>query len=146
MAFDWSWLLVVLGAMLVLVEVSLGGFAGFDLVLIGSSFVIGGIVGLVTHHAATGYITACVLGVGYMVVGRRLVQSRFKVSHGHRSNIDAVHGQQGLVQQRIAAHEAGLIKVGDEVWRALPVAGAGPFEPGSLVTVADVDGVTLHVR
>ncbi len=33
MSIDWSWLLVVLGAVMVLIEVALGGFAGFDLVL-----------------------------------------------------------------------------------------------------------------
>ena len=35
MSIDWNWALVVVGALLVLIEVALGGFAGFDLVLIG---------------------------------------------------------------------------------------------------------------
>ena len=35
----WNWLLILSGAALILIEVAAGGFAGFDLVLIGSAFV-----------------------------------------------------------------------------------------------------------
>lgn len=146
MSIDWSWLLVFVGAVLVLVEVLLGGFAGFDLVLIGSAFILGGITGLITKSPGIAYITAAVLGLAYIAVGRRLVRERLAVSRGHATNIDAVLGREGIVQQRIGAHEPGLVKVGDEVWRALPVSGAGPFEAGALITVAGVDGVTLQVR
>jgi membrane protein implicated in regulation of membrane protease activity len=146
MSIDWSWLLVFAGAVLVLVEVLLGGFAGFDLVLIGSAFVLGGVVGLITKSPGLAYMTAALLGIAYIAVGRRLVRERLAVSHAHPSNVDAVLGQQGVVQQRVGAHEPGLVKIGSEVWRALPVQGSGPFEPGALITVAGVDGVTLQIR
>ena len=146
MAIDWSWLLVLAGAVLVLVEVVLGGFAGFDLVLIGSAFILGGIAGLLTGNPMVAYVSAAVLGVAYIVAGRRLVRERLAVSRSHMSNVDAVRGKQGLVQKRVGAHEPGLVKVDDEVWRALPSPGAGPFEEGALVTVDGVDGATLHVR
>jgi membrane protein implicated in regulation of membrane protease activity len=51
-----------------------------------------------------------------------------------------------LVTQKVAEHEPGQVKVRDEVWRAVPAGGTGPFEPGAVVTVAAVDGVTLQVR
>lgn len=146
MSIDWSWLLLLVGAVLVLVEVILGGFAGFDLVLIGSAFVLGGIVGLITNSPAMAYTTAAVLGIAYIAVGRRLLRQRIAVPRPHASNVDAVLGREGVVQQRVGTHEPGLVKVGDEVWRAVPVSGAGPFEPGALITVAGVDGVTLQVR
>ena len=146
MALDWTWLLVFAGAVLVLVEVAFGGFAGFDLVLIGSTFMLGGLVGLVTGSPVAAYATASVLCVVYIAVGRRLVRERFAVTRKQATNVDAVLGKQALVQQRVAAHEPGLVKVDDEVWRALPAPGAGPFESGALVTVASVDGVTLLVR
>ena len=146
MSFDWSWLLVLAGAVLILIEVALGGFAGFDMVLIGSAIAIGGVTGLVTGNPVAAYVTAAGLGVAYIAVGRRIVRNRLSVSHQHASNMDAVLGRQAVVQQRVAAHEAGLVKVDDEVWRALPSPGAGPFEAGALVTIASVDGVTLHVR
>ena len=144
---DWSWLLIVLGAVLVLLEVSFGGFAGFDLVLVGSAFLIGGVVGVLRHDPASGYLTASVLGVLYFAVGRRLMRARLHAGDNLRSNVDALSGRQAVVQQRVAVHEAGLVKVGDEVWRALPAAGAaGPYEVGAVVTVEGVDGVTLQVR
>lgn len=146
MSIDWSWVLVLAGAVLVLAEVLLGGFAGFDLVLIGSAFVLGGVAGLVTKSPGIAYTTAAVLGVVYIAVGRRMVRERLAVSRSHVSNVDAVLGREGVVQQRVGAHEPGLVKVDDEVWRALPVSGAGPFETGARITVASVDGVTLQVR
>lgn len=146
MHIDWSWVLVGVGAVMVLIEVSLGGFAGFDLVLIGSAFILGGTTGLVTGSPMVAYLTATGLGVVYIAVGRRLVRARLAVSHSHASNVDSVRGQEALVQKRVAAHEPGLVKVGGEVWRALPAPGAGPFDEGALVTVDGVDGVTLQVR
>ncbi len=52
LSVGWNWALIVAGALLILVEVALGGFAGFDLVLIGSAFLLGGGIGLVLHLLA----------------------------------------------------------------------------------------------
>jgi membrane protein implicated in regulation of membrane protease activity len=146
MAAGWNWGLVIVGALLVLVEVALGGFAGFDLVLIGSAFVIGGGVGLATGSAGVGLMVASVLCVGYIVIGRRWVRARLKPGETP-SNADALIGMQGVVTARVAPHAPGHVKVRDEVWRAVPAPGAsGPFEPGAVVTVDQVDGVTLQVR
>jgi membrane protein implicated in regulation of membrane protease activity len=146
MAAGWNWGLVIVGALLVLAEVALGGFAGFDLVLIGSAFVIGGGVGLATGSAGIGLMVASVLCVGYIVLGRRWVRTRLKPRETP-SNADALIGMQGVVTVRVATHEPGHVKVRDELWRAVPASGAsGPFEPGAVVTVDQVDGVTLQVR
>jgi len=145
MAVEWNWVLVVVGALLIFIEVALGGFAGFDLVLIGSSFVLGGGIGLMAGNAAVGMIVASVLCIAYIAVGRHWVR---KAIH-HKlvpSNTDALIGQQARVATRVAAHEPGQVRVQDEIWRAVPVTGAGPFEPGTVVTVQSVDGVTLQVR
>jgi membrane protein implicated in regulation of membrane protease activity len=144
--FDWSWALIVAGALLVLVEVAFGGFAGFDLVLIGSAFAIGGAIGLVTGRPALGLIVASALCVFYILAGRRMVRARMQTRHTP-SNIDAVVGKAGTVIQRVAPHAPGQVKVNDEVWRAEMAPDApGPLEPGAVVTVAGVNGVTLQVR
>ena len=146
MASGWNWLLVVVGALFILVEVAFGGFAGFDLVLIGSAFVVGGAVGLWTGNAVTGLIVAAVLCLAYIAVGRRWVRARLKHQHV-ASNADALLGERGIVMVRVAEHAPGQVKVRDEVWRAVPAPGAsGPFEQGVVVTVEGVDGVTLRVR
>jgi membrane protein implicated in regulation of membrane protease activity len=63
-----------------------------------------------------------------------------------QTNTDALIGREGVVTQRVAAHQAGQVKLGDEVWRAEPADGGGPFESGAHVTVAGIRGVTLQVR
>lgn len=146
MPLDWSWALILAGALFILVEVAFGGFAGFDLVLIGSAFVIGGAIGRLTGSPTVGFVVASVLCLLYIAVGRRWVRGRMKVRHT-ASNVDALLGRTGMVTLRVAAHEPGMVKVNDEVWRAVPASGAGgPFEAGTVVTVAGVDGVTLQVR
>jgi membrane protein implicated in regulation of membrane protease activity len=143
---SWSWGLLIAGALFILVEVAFGGFAGFDLVLIGSAFVVGGAVGLWTHNSTLGLILAAALCLAYIVAGRRWVRARLRhVSVA--SNTDALLGQRAMVMVRISEHEPGQVKVRDEVWRAVPAPGVGgPFEQGAVVTVEGVDGVTLRVR
>ena len=146
MGSGWNWLLLVTGAVFILVEVAFGGFAGFDLILIGSAFLLGGGVGLLTHSPVTGLLVASGLCVGYIAVGRRWVRARLK-NRTVPSNADALLGQRAMVTARVAEHAPGQVKVKDEVWRAIPAPGAsGPFEAGAVVTVEGVDGVTLSVR
>jgi membrane protein implicated in regulation of membrane protease activity len=146
MSDGWNWVLLVAGALLILVEVAFGGFAGFDLVLIGSAFVLGGGLGLLTHSPALGLAVASGLCVAYIALGRRWVRGRLASKHVP-SNADALLGQRAMVTVRIAEHAPGQVKVRDEVWRATPAPGvSGPFEVGAVVTVDGVDGVTLRVR
>ncbi len=142
----WNWTLIVAGLAMILVELALGGFAGFDLVLIGSAFLIGGGLGLLTHSVGVGLAAAAVLCVAYVAAGRRWVRQRMH-TRNVPTNTDALLGREGIVLQRIAPHAPGQVKVNDEVWRAALAAGAGEaIEPGQRVTVAGIDGVTLQVR
>jgi membrane protein implicated in regulation of membrane protease activity len=146
MTSGWNWVLVVGGALLILVEVAFGGFAGFDLVLIGSAFLLGGGLGLLLHNAVVGLTVSSALCLFYIAAGRRWVRARLASKHVP-SNADALLGMTGMVTVRVAEHAPGQIKVRDEVWRAVPAPGVrGPFETGAVVTVDGVDGVTLRVR
>jgi len=149
MSISWNWLLIISGAVLILLEVALGGFAGFDLVLIGSAFLVGGAVGLLFHGLYLGMIVAGILCALYIVVGRRWVRAHLdpKGGGGVRSNADALIGEKGLVLARIAPHQPGRVRVRQEEWRAVvDPAASGSMEEGSEVTVTGVDGVTLQVR
>jgi membrane protein implicated in regulation of membrane protease activity len=141
-----NWTLILGGGVMILVEVSLGGFAGFDLVLIGSAFVLGGAVGLIFGSANLGVLSGGALCALYILAGRRFVRHRLEVK-GVKSNTDAVIGAPGIVLARLAPHQPGRVKVRDEEWRAMLAPGvAGPIEAGAEITVAGVDGVTLQVR
>lgn len=146
MNLDWPSVLLLVGAGMILIEIALGGFAGFDLVLVGSTFVIAGALGLWLDDSRTALIVAGVLCIAYVAVGRRWVRQRIRPK-SVPSNADAVLGQVGIVTARIETHRPGRIKVLNEEWLASPAAGAtGPFEEGALVTVESVDGVSLKVR
>ena len=148
MATFWNWMLILGGAVLILVEVLLGGFAGFDLVLIGSAFLLGGALGLLFGNIYLGMIVAGLLCAVYILVGRRYVRQKLQPhAEGVRSNADAVIGERALVVARLAPHLAGRVRVKHEEWRAQLAPGApGPIEEGTEVTVSGVDGVTLLVR
>src|SRR2546427_9215519 len=138
-----NWVLIIGGALCVLAEVVMGGFAGFDLVLIGSAVAAGGFVGLIAGSPVVGFVAAAVLSLAYIALGRRWVQARLKIRHV-ATNADAVIGQRALVMQRIADHHPGQGTVKDELWRAAPAQDAtGPFEPGADETRQRAAGVTL---
>src|SRR5262245_56994894 len=99
MTVDWNWVLLLTGALMILVEVLLGGFAGFDLVLIGSTFVIGGAVGMFAYRTTVGLVVASVLCILYVALGRHWVRDRMR-SRKTPTNVDALVGQRGLVTQR----------------------------------------------
>ncbi len=146
MGVHWDWVLIVLGAVLILLEVAAGGFAGFDLVLIGSTFVLGGAFGLLMGSAQSGLIAAAVLCVLYLAAGRRWVRARLR-RPAVQTNMDALIGQRALVTQDLTAHQPGQVRVRDEVWRARPASDeTGPLAAGTEVLVEGVDGVTLLVR
>ncbi len=143
---SWNWMLIIAGALMILAEVALGGFAGFDLVLIGSTLLIGGGIGLWAGSATVGLTVAAVLCVAYVAIGRRFVRRRVQRPN-ISTNTDALLGREALVLQRIAPHQPGQVKVNDEVWRAALAHGTTQaVEAGAHVTVAAVDGVTLQVR
>jgi membrane protein implicated in regulation of membrane protease activity len=141
-----NWLLIIVGALCILTEVAMGGFAGFDLVLVGSAVALGGFIGLLVGNPVVGLVVAAALSLLYIALGRRWLRARLRHTTVE-SNADALVGQSALVVARVAEHHPGQVKVRDEVWRAATVPGvAGPFEAGAVVVVQEVDGVTLLVR
>jgi membrane protein implicated in regulation of membrane protease activity len=144
---NWvNWLLVIGGAVCVIVELVMGAFTGFDLALIGISLATGGGLGLVFGSEKVGLLSAGGLALVYFLFLRGWMRRKLTVKD-HASNVDAVVGRTGVVTARIAAHEPGQVKVGDEVWRAeLAHDDGAAHNPGERVTVESVEGVTLKVR
>ena len=141
-----NWLLVIGGIVCVIVELALGAMTGFDLALIGGSLAIGGGIGLLAMSEKIGLLAAGGLSLVYLAIFRSWLRATFTVKN-HPSNVDAIVGKTGLVTKRIALHEPGMVKVGDEIWRA-ELAGAEEVarDLGAAVKVESVEGVTLKVR
>jgi membrane protein implicated in regulation of membrane protease activity len=144
---NWvNWLLVIVGIICVIIELALGALTGFDLALVGGSLAVGGGIGLLSGSAKIGLLAAGGLALVYLALFRKWLKIKLTVKDQH-SNVDAVVGKTGVVTKRIAAREAGMVKVGAEIWRA-EVAGneEAARDAGAVVTVVAVEGVTLKVR
>jgi membrane protein implicated in regulation of membrane protease activity len=144
---NWlNWVLVIGGIVCVIIELALGALTGFDLALVGASLAAGGAVGILFGSANVGLLSAAGLALVYLVLFRRWLKAKLTVKE-HASNADAVMGKTGVVTKRIAARQPGMVKLGDEVWRAELANVEDPArEPGAIVTVQSVEGVTLKVR
>jgi len=141
-----NWLLIIGGIVCVIVELALGAMTGLDLALIGGSLAIGGGVGFLAGSEKIGLLAAGGLALVYLAIFRSWLKAKLTVKN-HPSNVDAIVGRTGVVTKRIALHEPGMVKVGDEVWRAeLANAGEAARELGAEVKVESVEGVTLRVR
>jgi len=87
-------------------------------------------------------ITISVICVAYVALGRRYVHRRMMVRKA-KTNIDAVIGKEGIVERSIARNVDGLVKVGNERWRARA---EEEIEKGDRIVVTDVSGATLIVE
>jgi membrane protein implicated in regulation of membrane protease activity len=141
-----NWLLIIAGAVLILLEVLLGAFSGFDFLLVGSAVLLGGLLGLVTHSPMLGVATGGVLALLYVFLGRKHIRSRLK-QRELPSNTDALLGRTVLVTHSIGADHAGRIRFEGEEWRALLARpSSDQIESGRNVRIERIDGVTVYVQ
>ena len=139
----WLWLVfVIMGLLLVLLELIVGVETGLDLVFIGSTFILGGLVTWPFHSWLLTVIVTSIICVAYVALGRRYVHRWTTVSKA-KTNIDAIIGKEGIVLKSIARNVDGLVKVGNEQWRARA---EEDIEKGGEIVVTSVSGVTLIVE
>ncbi len=139
----WLWLVfVIVGLLLVLLELIVGVETGLDLVFIGSAFILGGLATLPFHSWLLTLIVTIIICVAYVVLGRRYVH-RWAVVSRTKTNIDAIIGRRGIVLRSIARNVDGLVKVGNERWRARA---EEDIKEGEEIVVNSVSGVTLIVE
>jgi membrane protein implicated in regulation of membrane protease activity len=139
----WLWLaFVVVGLVFVLLELIVGVETGLDLVIIGSAFIVGGLATWPSHSWVLTVIVTSIICIAYVALGRRYVHRWTQVKKT-RTNIDAIIGRRGIVLQSIARHVDGLVKVGNEQWRARA---EEDIKKGDEIVVISVSGVTLNVE
>jgi len=133
---------VCIGLAMILLELILGIVTGLDLVFLGSAFVIGGLVTWPFHSWILTLITTMLICIAYIVLGRRYV-NRWTSRQKEKTNVDTIVGKKGIVLQRISPDEYGLVKVGNEEWRARA---DERMEKDEVIIVAEIGGVTLKVK
>jgi membrane protein implicated in regulation of membrane protease activity len=142
-ADSWLWLVfLVAGVALAALELLVGVDTGLDLVFIGSAFLVGGFAGWLADSWEVVVLGTGVICVAYVAVGRRYVH-RWTAVAKERTNVDAVIGLKGTVLKAIAANGDGIVRVGNEEWRARS---AEDVSAGAEITVTSIRGVTLTVE
>jgi len=140
---SWTWFVFIcIGLAMILLELILGIVTGLDLVFLGSAFIIGGLVTWPFHSWILTLITTMVICTSYIVLGRKYV-NRWTSRQKEKTNVDTIVGRKGIVMQRLVPHTYGLVKIGNEEWRAHA---DETIEKDETIIVADVNGVTLNVK
>ena len=140
---SWVWLIFIgIGLLMILLELIVGVETGLDLVFIGSAFVIGGLLTWPFHSWVLTLIVTLVICIVYLAIGRRYVH-RWTAIRKEKTNIDAIIGRKGIVLQSLTPGVDGLVKVGNEEWRARA---EESIEKGEAIVVTAIIGVTLNVE
>jgi membrane protein implicated in regulation of membrane protease activity len=142
-ADTWMWLIFIgIGLVMILLELILGVATGLDLVFIGTAFILGGLITLPLDSWVWTVIVTVVICILYVLAGRRYVHGRLAVA-GEKTNIDAIIGRTGVVQQDISRNESGMVKIGNEQWHARS---DEDIKTGEEVVVLSIQGITLTVK
>ena len=122
--------------------------AGFWLACLAVGAVVAGAVGLIPGLGFISQgITFALASVVSMAGLRPRLMHYFQLGPGSelRTGVDALLGKTGFVTERIGPGLPGRVKVEGEDWRGASSEGT-VIEPGTQVTVIQVDGTTLMVE
>jgi membrane protein implicated in regulation of membrane protease activity len=140
---SWMWLIFIsIGLLMILLELIVGVGTGLDLVFLGSALIIGGLVTWPFHSWVLTLIITLVICIAYLALGIRYVH-RWTAVRKEKTNIDTIIGKKGIVLQTLTPGVNGLVKVGNEEWRAM---GDESIEKGEIIVVTAINGVTLNVE
>lgn len=135
---NWMWLILLVVCLVIegltvnltTVWFAAGALVAFLAGLIGFSF---------GWQAAFFLVTSVVL----LVFTRPIALRYFKIGLT-RTNIDSLIGKEAVVLKSMNEHQVGQVKVGGQVWSALPADGK-PIGENTVVLVQAVEGVKLMV-
>ena len=134
--------MIILCISAVALELFVGIQTGFDLVLLGSILLLGGVAGFLTGSLPLTLIVSSVLAVAYIAYGRNTIRQKVLVIT-HHTNIDKLIGKKGMVIRSITPDTAGMVRIDDEDWRA--TASQTLFEKDK-IQVEAIEGVSLVVK
>jgi membrane protein implicated in regulation of membrane protease activity len=138
---DPNTLLIILGFVMIVLEIALGAITGFDLLLVGIAFIIGGFIGLTFHSINLALIIILVLIALYIFIIRNMVKKVLYIKTT-KTNTDNIIGQTGIVTKTITPDKPGQMKIDGEIWRATATK---TIKEGTEVKIISVSGVTLTV-
>lgn len=134
--------LIILGIVAIIIEIIIGAATGFELLILGVVFIIGGIVGMITNSMPYALVTIVVLTLAYIFFARRLIKQSLHITT-QKTNVESIIGKIARVVGKITPDEPGQVKIEGEVWRA---EADEEFAMGDKVVIKSVSGVTVRVE
>jgi membrane protein implicated in regulation of membrane protease activity len=141
-----DWLIWFLGAIALLVAEMFT--SGFWLACLAVGAAVAGVVALIPGLGIVPQgIAFAISSVTSMAGLRPRLMHYFQLGPGSelRTGVDALLGKTGIVTERIGPGTTGRVKVDGEDWRGAS-SDASAIEPGTPVTIIQVDGTTLMVE
>src|SRR3990167_2750897 len=137
-----SIILTIIGLILIILELIVGIDTAFDLLLLGVSLLVGGLVGYFSSDMI-GVVTSTILAFGYLLIGRRFLKNKIQ-AFSHHSNTDSLLGTITTIKTWDNEKKIGIVNIEGENWR-VKSADNNPLSVNTTVKISDVSGVTLIV-
>ncbi|PIZ66616.1 hypothetical protein CO051_04960 [Candidatus Roizmanbacteria bacterium CG_4_9_14_0_2_um_filter_39_13] len=134
-------ILIMLGILAIIVEIILGAATGFELLILGIVFIIGGGVGMLTGSMMITILTIIILTLGYIFFARKMIKQALHITTT-KTNTDSIIGEVASVVADIKIGAPGQVKIEGEIWRA---ESTKDISKGKKVKIISVSGVTLKV-
>jgi membrane protein implicated in regulation of membrane protease activity len=113
-------------------------------IMLAAGAAAGAVVATVTGDLVVQALVAAVVAVLMLFIVRPIAIRHLHQPQVARTGTDALIGADGLVLERVDAHD-GRVKIGGEIWTARAFDPGAILEPGTTVAVAQIDGATALV-
>jgi membrane protein implicated in regulation of membrane protease activity len=136
----WVWWLIAAGGF----SIALVLTAMPELGMLAAGALAGALTAGVTDNVVLQVVVFAVASTALILAVRPLARRSRVQPPGLRSGSDALMGRSALVLERVDA-TSGRIKLAGEVWSARALGDGDSYEPGSQVSVVEIDGATAVV-
>lgn len=136
----WVWWLVVAGGF----GIALVLTAMPELGMLGAGALVAALAAGVTDSVAVQVVVFAVASTALVLAVRPIARRSRRQLPSFNSGVDALRGRSAVVLQRVDATD-GRIKLAGEEWSARALSEDDSFEPGSQVSVVEIDGATAVV-
>jgi len=79
-----------------------------------------------------------------LIVLTRPLAKKHLNANVEKTNVDAIIGQEGVVEEEISPYQNGQVRADGKVWSA--TCGEGEIKKGAIVVIKSIKGVTLMVE
>ena len=109
-----------------------------------SSYVAAAVAAMVGGPLPVQVIVFLAVSVIMLVIMRPIVRNKFN-NRVERTNVEALPGSEGIVEERVTHLEPGAVRADGKVWSAVCADGE-TIEKDTVVVIKSIKGVTLMVE